>query len=57
MALRPTRFSEEGLRQGFEDYHVIASDASDKLAFVYEAAHFRMVEYFYFSEEECMMRA
>ena len=47
--------AEEGLSQGYTDYQVIASDASDKIAFVYEAGHFRMVENFYFSEEESMI--
>lgn len=43
---------EEGLRSEQEQYQVIASDASDKVAFVYEAGQFRMVENFFFDETE-----
>ena len=44
--------SEEAYRWGYSSYQVFASDASEEVAFIYEAEAFNMVKEFAFNAAE-----
>ena len=45
-------YTDEASQLGQTEYQVLASDASDKIAFIYETGQFRLVENFFFNESE-----